>query len=174
MATLATRTKTYKASGAKQPCIRVEPNSRVISLEIIKVDEIVKLGPINCFGGPDNDFIKNHTKRFTWHEETHQRVVQGISDAYPFKPNQSSSEAFWKTLIGDVTFANRPAPAILGFEYNAWVKNENILKSYLSLYPSTLAFDQGALDPRSGSVLNWWLAMAQCAVGRRLYITKKG
>lgn len=165
---------TYQTSGTKEPGIRVEPTSLVLSLAIIKVDEIGKLGPIYNAGVPNPD----RKVILFWREETHQLVEQGLSDAYPFKPNQSRSEAFWRTLIGDATSTARPAPAILGCEYHTWVEAENVEKSYLSSYlspvPSTLPFNLGVLGPNSSNAMTWYKALALCVGGRRFCITNKG
>lgn len=155
----------------------MEPNSRVLSLAAIKVDGIAQLRPNNCYASLDDDVLfgsesirPSDVKWLIWHDETHRLAMQGPSDSNPVKPNQTRLEALWRTLAGDVTPATRPAPAILGFDYQAWIERLNIMKPYCSQAASTLPLKNSAQSQISDSASSWSSAMAQCAGGRRLCI----
>lgn len=165
----------YQASGNKKPWVRVEPNTRVLSLAIIKVDEIAKLGPLSFWESLDDNSIMGKFGVIPWHEQTYQLAVQGISDAYPFKSNQPRSEAFWRTLVGDKNLVGRPAPATLGCNYYEYLEGAKILKAHLQPVPSTLNLDDPrVLQPKGSDVIVWRTALTLCASGRRFCITNKG
>lgn len=173
----------YQASGKKEPRIRVEPTSRILSLATIKVDEIAQLGPSNCHCTRDDNISIggigtslesqfDGPEVLAWHRETYQLVLQGVGDVYPFKPNQTRLEAFWRTLAGDVTPAARPAPAKLGLDYHTWLEHLNDMPLLCSRAASILPVP--SRQDRTLELSTWMTAMAQCAEGRRLCITNRG
>lgn len=162
----------YQASGRAKPDVTVESSGRVLSLAGIKVDEIAQLGP-NI-----SDFPKD-IRLITYHDETYRLAVQGASDPYPFKSKQTRVEAFWRTLAGDVTPEARPAPAILGFQYQSWVEQLNILKLWYDNVkviprPNPLDLPWNGFQDDIPDTLDWDSAMGRCARHRRFCVTKKG
>lgn len=131
----------YRASGIDEPRIRLVSSPSTLTLGAIKVDEIALLGSVYV-KFQDGDFSLDasgnrfhageRAAAYSWREEVRRLALQGVKDPYPFKPDQSISEAIWRTLIGDITPTMRPAPTIFGSDYQNWIELLNYWKLYSS------------------------------------------
>jgi hypothetical protein len=83
---------------------------------------------------------------------------------YAACPGQTIAEAYWRTLIGDRTFTERPAPAVYG-EYFRLQQNPNV---QLDDPAHNLAAKWG------GAAAAFGVAEGNCAIGRRFCVTAKG
>ncbi|RYP59092.1 hypothetical protein DL769_008691 [Monosporascus sp. CRB-8-3] len=76
-------------------------------------------------------------------------------------------ECFWRTLIGDRTKTQRPAPGGTGQLYMRWVEN---IRALLTCNVSELS----AVDRIVPHLTAWNDLLSQCAVGRKVCLTKSG
>ncbi|RYP27186.1 hypothetical protein DL767_007779 [Monosporascus sp. MG133] len=97
--------------------------------------------------------------------EHHDRALEFVLRAG--KTDESHArECFWRTLIGDRTETERPAPGEAGQLYTRWVEN---MRALLTCDVSKLS-DVDRIVPH---LTAWNDLLWQCAVGRRVCLTKR-
>ena len=175
----------YKASGKARPEIHdIDPNAGTLSLGCIHADEITFLSEPYVAIEDDKLVADRYGQIFhpgelvahhKWHTDTFAMAASVLRDPYPFKQGQSVKEAFWRALLGDVHKDSRPAAGYLGELYDDWVAMQKELLPYGRDAGHTLSFPQDdAFWDRMRRTGQWNNAMATCAVGRRLCVTREG
>jgi hypothetical protein len=130
----------YHACGSTRPIIVPSVNSHKLIIHGICIDQIGRIGSdlpgwID-FKGEKTVEAKAALKSrvtFSWYEEARSLSQQCSSD--PYRNGQPLSEAFWRTLIGDRTRTEYPAPLIQGEYCRLW---EEITRIVLETPPDLL------------------------------------
>jgi hypothetical protein len=107
--------------------LTTKPEVNVLTLGGAIVDEIKALSTICHFERPDSISLAesygsgSHPRQavaaVNWHDDAFTLALGGSI----LRHRSSIEEAFWRTLIGDMMPASRPAPAVLADDYRNWI-----------------------------------------------------
>jgi hypothetical protein len=155
-----------RASGDCTARFRV--NTPYLHVAGVQVDSLRSVGlhRSNDFGtAPLIDDLAVSALSIACHNEARFLLDFAPDDApYAACPGQTIAEAYWRTLIGDRTFTERPAPAVYG-EYFRLQQNPNVQLDDLA---HNLSAKWG------GAVAAFGVGESNCAIGRRFCVTAKG
>ena len=169
----------YYASLTTKPEVNLDPISNVLTLGGAIVDEITALSTICHFERPDSVSLaesygssfhpRQAAAHINWHDEAFTLALGGSV----LRRRSSVEEAFWRTLIGDMTPSSRPAPAALADDYRNWAVCSRLVHRFCRLNGKGTPLPPG-LSPASPAFAIWGTAMGFCAARRKFCVTRRG
>jgi Heterokaryon incompatibility protein (HET) len=160
--------ESFRAAG--RTTLKVHPsfdrNKLVIDgvvIDDIRIIGTIFLDPIDGTNPPDYSPISHGQQLLTWYDQARRLATEGVAD--PYHNGKPASEAFWRTLIIDMTSSGRPAPRIYGENCRIWeeLTREAVQHQSVSLWP------KDDHDP-----VNFEFLFKRTCAGRRFCVTEKG
>ncbi|KAG0649579.1 Heterokaryon incompatibility [Hyphodiscus hymeniophilus] len=171
----------YYASGFSKPDFSFS-DTNILTIagacvdEIVEVTEVCNMSEKGTKKEPGQK-IETYGSRFDpvqiaavveWHD-TALRLAHLHSPKHRFEVE----EAFWRTLIGDMTPSSRPAPAAIGEDYDNWISSTRLVHRFLQREGKGHALPRD-LGPTSTEFAIWGTYMGLCAKNRRFCVSRKG
>jgi hypothetical protein len=145
--TFASSMLRYNATLGKRASV-VRGNSRqemVVKGQL--VDYIHSLVPIIDAGATTSPPFDNIIEaQMSYHNEALNLAQRDVKDPYPYLENQPLEEAVWRTIIGDKTNSERPAPALYGRSLRTAFQHIQDMMQISSLYAPNMMFTSSAME----------------------------
>lgn len=170
----------YHAAGDTRPMVSHLDDFKV-QISGIKVDSIdlittiLETAPRN--EGNESQNLSTQQRYLLWHDEALALCKKLPTSSYQ-GTTASPTEVFWRTIIGDKTSTQRPAPAIYGEYYLAW--KESLRSKTSTLWSSSPATDSSSSTLDESQIeetlqsTRFHLVLNSCSGDRRFCVTRGG